>query len=1213
MSLFPLRTATNPVAGPAQMWARAFVYFLAVLVTAGALGARLVLGYQAGDPLMLIVFLLPVLLSAYVGGLGPGLVATAMAAAETLYFLIPPLHSFGISSKANLLQWMMFIVLGAMMSVLMDSLRGRQPREETWAGKVRFSIERKVQAGFAFALVCLGGIGVISFLSVTQLDEDTKIEQHTREVISALRRVLATITQAVTGQRGYLITGDETFLQPYTRAVETIDTELQELRRLTADNPKQQTAMKSLAPNVDRRMNILGENIERRRQNGFDAAQEAVRNGQGTRLDEEIQQEITRMENVEQGLLLSREARTQRSSMVTKTVIIGGSLLAFAFVAVALFVIGQDFAGSRRTEAALLEAHDQLERRVAERTSELEQQRAELQLILDTVPALIFFKDLKRRLVRVNLEYARVSGLTREEIIGRTDFDLGLPDAERYSRDDDEVIATGQPKRQLIEPMVTRNGVHWMQADKIPHRDADGRIIGVIGFAMDITERQRVGEMQARLAAIVESSEDAIIGHALDGTITTWNRGAEKVFGYSAQEVAGKSLSMLIPPERADEEPKLQAWIASGKSMDHFETVRVRKGGKRIDIAASVSPLKDDRGKIVGSSTIARDITDRKAAERRALWLASFPERNPNPIVELDLARDVVHYLNPCAELRFPDLRSKRLSHALLAGLAEVEKTLSEGRKAAIQREVAVGESFYSQNITYIREAQRLRVYSTDITDLRKVEMALHAADHRLAEIIHGMTEACFALDADWRFTFVNNRCEVLLRRSREAMMGHSIWEIFPQLHGTVNERYYRQVMKERIPVVFESFSTVAECWVDIRVFPSGDGLAAFFLDITDRKALEAERQKFVSLAENSVEFIGMCDLRGVPLFVNEAGRRLVGLESVEQAMQTPVAEFFYPKDQAFITGTFLPNVQRDGHGEVEIRFRHFKTGEPIWMLYNVFVIHDAQDQPVGFATVSRNITERRLAEEEVRRLNSELEERVVERTAQLESANKELEAFSYSVSHDLRAPLRSVDGFSQAVLEDYGSQLPEDGVRYLQKIRNGAQRMGNLIDDLLTFSRLSRAPIESQTIDSVKLVRTVLEDLQAGQARRAIDLRVGDLPPSEGDPALLKQVWVNLLSNALKYTRKREKAVVEIGCNREQSGNVFFVRDNGTGFDMRYVGKLFGVFQRLHRAEDYEGTGVGLAIVQRVINRHGGRIWAEAAVDCGATFYFTLPDKKPV
>jgi signal transduction histidine kinase len=248
-----------------------------------------------------------------------------------------------------------------------------------------------------------------------------------------------------------------------------------------------------------------------------------------------------------------------------------------------------------------------------------------------------------------------------------------------------------------------------------------------------------------------------------------------------------------------------------------------------------------------------------------------------------------------------------------------------------------------------------------------------------------------------------------------------------------------------------------------------------------------------------------------------------------------------------------------------------------------------------------------RTTESEVRQLNLELEERVARRTADLQAANRELEAFSYSVSHDLRAPLRAVDGFSQAALEDYGAQLPEEGRRYLQTIRDGAQRMAVLIDDLLTFSRLGRLPLRKQAIDMSKLAHEALGGLEELRTGRTIDVRIGELLPCQGDPALLKQVWVNLLSNAVKYSRKRDAAVVEIGARRDSGETIYSVSDNGSGFDMQYADKLFGVFQRLHRAEEFEGTGVGLAIVKRVIHRHGGRVWAEAAVDRGATFCFTL------
>ena len=284
----------------------------------------------------------------------------------------------------------------------------------------------------------------------------------------------------------------------------------------------------------------------------------------------------------------------------------------------------------------------------------------------------------------------------------------------------------------------------------------------------------------------------------------------------------------------------------------------------------------------------------------------------------------------------------------------------------------------------------------------------------------------------------------------------------------------------------------------------------------------------------------------------------------------------------------------------------------------SVTALRDEHDGIIGYLLIGTDNSARKLAEEAllkaatlqsetIRQLNADLEQRVNERTAQLKAANLELESFSYSVSHDLRTPLRAIDGFSQVVLEKFGPQLPEEGRRYLKTVREGAQKMGALIDDLLTFARLNRQELSKRSFATRELVQSALGDLGFPWSDRKIEVRLGVLSASSGDPVLLKQVWLNLLSNALKYTRKRDPAVVEIGSTRTNGVETFFIRDNGTGFDMRYAHKLFGVFQRFHRAEDYEGTGVGLAIVQRIVVRHGGRIWAEAAVDRGATFSFTL------
>ena len=226
---------------------------------------------------------------------------------------------------------------------------------------------------------------------------------------------------------------------------------------------------------------------------------------------------------------------------------------------------------------------------------------------------------------------------------------------------------------------------------------------------------------------------------------------------------------------------------------------------------------------------------------------------------------------------------------------------------------------------------------------------------------------------------------------------------------------------------------------------------------------------------------------------------------------------------------------------------------------------------------------------------------------ARLETSNQELESFSYSVSHDLRAPLRVIDGFSLALLEDHGKSLPPEGQDLLTRVRQQAQRMAQLIDDLLEFSRLGRKPLDVASVDLAALARTVVQDLGQANTDRKLDVTVGELPPTMGDRALLRQVLTNLIGNAFKFTRQRPDAQVEIGWRDDNGECVYYVKDNGAGFDMRYASKLFGVFQRLHPAADFEGTGVGLALVQRIIHRHGGRIWGEGRVNEGATFSFTL------
>ena len=451
-----------------------------------------------------------------------------------------------------------------------------------------------------------------------------------------------------------------------------------------------------------------------------------------------------------------------------------------------------------------------------------------------------------------------------------------------------------------------------------------------------------------------------------------------------------------------------------------------------------------------------------------------------------------------------------------------------------------------------------------------------------------------------------------LLGFSRAEMLGKTVGELSPFKDAKVNQAMLERLQTmgfaryEDLPLQARDGRTVDVEFVS-NVYEDGgkEVIQCNIRDITGRKEAEINSLRLAAIIQSSDDAIIGKTLQGVVTSWNAGAETIFGYTAAEMVGQ-PITRLIPPERQQ--EGTeILGQIAR---GQT---VRHFDTvrvrkdGSTLNVSVTVSPIRNALGAITGASKIVRDITAQKTAEETIHRLNADLEERVNQRTAQLEAANKELEAFSYSVSHDLRAPLRAVDGFSLAVLEDFGSQLPEQGRRYLQTIRDGAQRMGALIDDLLTFSRLSRTALNKEETNTAQLVRGVLQDLSSHNSARQIKLSVAPLLPCLADPALLKQVWINLLSNAFKYTRDRTPAVIDIGCYEAHGTATYYVRDNGTGFDMQYAGKLFRVFQRLHREEDFEGTGVGLAIVQRIVNRHGGRVWAEAALDRGATFYFTL------
>ena len=508
----------------------------------------------------------------------------------------------------------------------------------------------------------------------------------------------------------------------------------------------------------------------------------------------------------------------------------------------------------------------------------------------------------------------------------------------------------------------------------------------------------------------------------------------------------------------------------------------------------------------------------------------------------------------------------------------------------------------------------------------RQAEESLRTAEEKYRFLVEGTQAFLLRVDRRGVITYANDATCRMLGFSPGELPGKSCLRfVFPEDRSMVIEHFAQQIFlkRERTYTEFRySGRSGQQGWVSFFVNPILDrdrvvGLTGIGQEITRRKLGEEALLWYAAIVESSDDAIVGKTLGGIITSWNKGAERIFGYRPDEAIGKS--IELIIPPSLANEERDILDHISRGERVPPFETIRIRKDGTPIQISATISPIKDARGAVIGASKIARDVTERKKMEFELKqlhlkaqKLNAELEERVRTRTLQLQEANEELEAFSYSVAHDLRAPVRAIDGFTRVLQEDYSSGLTEEGKRYLSITRANTKRMGQLIDDLLALSRVGRKELEAFSVVPIgDIAQEVAEELQKRDPGPQIAIRLGELPPVLGSAPMIRQVLVNLISNALKFTRGRPDPTIAIEGKAQEHEVIFSVRDNGIGFDMRYVKKLFGVFQRLHSADKYEGTGVGLAIVQRIIHRHGGRVWAEAEVNKGATFYFTLPRKE--
>ena len=891
---------------------------------------------------------------------------------------------------------------------------------------------------------------------------------------------------------------------------------------------------------------------------------------------------------------------------------------------------------------------DITERKEAEEALRKSEHR--FQTLAEVSPAGIFQTDSEGLTTYVNPRWCQISGMSKEEALG-TGWLSAVHSEDKDTLSNGWERATGVHESSTAEyRFVRKDGtIAWVIGQAIPERNSENKLLGYIGTITDITDRKQtedeLKDSEARYRYLFEQNPAPMLIYELGSlSMLAVNDAFVAHYGYSKTEALALHLTDLYPLSEkkaiADLTKKLHGHAYVG------EWHHLKKDGTLIAIEARSHEFSfEGRNSRIA---VIIDVTERRQVEEalqksEELYRTLFENTGTatvmieeNTIISLANAE-----FERLSQYSKQEIEGKK-SWADFVFKEDLDRMREQYFRRREKRATALTQYEFRfvprdgnirtilLTIDVIPGTKRSAASLLDITKRKLTDEALRESERQISLIYDTVGDIIFNVkvekEGSYSFTSVNRCFLSTTGLQASQIIGRRVQDIIPEPSLSLALEKYSESIRTKKIVRWEEISEypTGRLIGEVSIAPVFDdasncvGLVGSVHDITEHKriegALRQSEQRYKQLLESITDYtysVEICGGRPVNTIHGFGCERVTGYTPSDYSANPQLwLQMVHPDDRNIVEHYADPLCEGKEIPALEHRIVH-KDGSIIWVRNTYVLKRDADGKVVGYDGLISDITERKQAEEEIHRLNAELEERVIKRTAQLEAANKELEAFSYSVSHDLRAPLRHASGYVDLLLKRNKADLSEKGQHYLNAIADSVHQMGMLIDELLQFSRTGRTEMRQSNSDMNKIVQEALESLHPETTPRKVEWIIGELPSVFCDKAMLKLVWVNLLSNAFKFTRTRESARIEIGAREENTEFVFFVRDNGVGFDMQYAHKLFGVFQRLHSMEEFEGTGIGLANVRRIISRHEGRTWAEAEPDKGATFYFTLPNYK--